>query len=340
MDKNEEMGIRRRSVERFLAQLMLRKRLSEVDVGGDGSDCMTPEKVAEVRAECARRVQPFDPEITSGQVRMLSGTERPTYALVARRWASASWLVIPFSDYAEPATETELRARIDGGVGLRVLQLWNARSLLDQTLAKSWLVYTFQDAELDDAIAAWEWSVGEGVLSDDQIVRTGLPIMRRDDPRIAYENIELANFAKLDKEDLIATERLAWLESVRESLKGQVLDKDGKSQAPENTVALAAADAVGPVNTNCRVDGLDGMVCVRYVPADKHLMLRVYGQDGNPSQALDGWGVFGKDAELLGMIEGPIFACHVKDGFDGVLLLADEDGNVYPLQGDTEQPEV
>lgn len=337
MEKNDEMMIRRKAVEGFLVQLALRRRLSEIDAGEDVHD-MTQEEIAAARVECARRIHPFDQEIAPGHVRMLSGTERPTYVLVARRWTNKSWLVIPFSDFSEPATETELKFRIDGGVGIRVLQLWNARSLLEQTLAKSWLVYTLQAAELDDAITAWKWSVGEGELSDDQIVRTGLPIMRRDDPRIAYEDSEISNFAKLDGEDIAATTRLAWQEIVRMNiaLRGRIGNAFGKSRAFEDDKVLAAADVTAPVSADCKVEGLDGVVHVRYAPADGHLMLRVFGPDGNRSQVLDGWGVFGKDAELLGMISEASFACEIKDGFDGVLALADEDGNVYSLQSEVE----
>lgn len=129
MSNTELMNVRKRSVNGFLVQQTLRKKLSEVDAGMETPDS-TPEADAAARDECARHVQPFDADIEVGQVRMLTGTERPTYALVAREWDENSWLVIPFSDYSNPATETELKLRLNGGVGLRVAQLWNARSLL------------------------------------------------------------------------------------------------------------------------------------------------------------------------------------------------------------------
>ena len=239
--------------------------------------------------------------------------------------------MIPFSDFSEPATETELKFRIDGGVGLRVLQLWNARSLLEQTLAKSWLVYTLQAAELDDAITAWKWSVGEGELSEDQILRTGIPIMRRDDPRVEYEDSELANFAKLDSKDLIATEHLAWLESIRTVASG--MTPFARSRVFEQDYALAAAEAEKPVAADCRLPEFDGVVHVRYTPHDRRLYIRVFGADGNPSQKLDGWDVFGSDASLLGTISNAGFVCEFKSAFDGVLCLAHEEGGVVHLLG-------
>ena len=100
--------------------------------------------------------------------------------------------------------------------------------------------------------------------------------------------------------------------------------------------ALAAASVTEPVSANCNVDGLDGAVHVRYSPADGYLMLRVFGADGARSKALDGWGVFGKEAVFLGTIEDATFACEFKDGFDGVLALVDEEGSVHPLQDGAE----
>ena len=279
-------------------------------------------------------MRPFDSEIAPGQVRMLSGTERLTYALVARRWDDKSWLAIPFSDFAEPATEAELKVRIDGGIGLRVLQLWNARSLLHETLAKSWLVCTLPDAELEDAVSAWEWSVGVGRLTEDQLVRTGLPIMRRNDQRIEYENNEVANFAKIDAEDLAAAERLVWQEKVRDALEGRHRRSFAEARVFEADHALAAAEIAQPVAGNCRVQKFNGVVHVRYVSADRHLHIRVFGVDGNRSDALDGWGVFDGDARLLGMISGADFSYAFKSAFDGVLTIADDEGNVFPLISD------
>lgn len=108
------------------------------------------------------------------------------------------------------------------------------------------------------------------------------------------------------------------------------------SMAFERTGALAASDAVRPVVANCRVPGFDGLVNVRYTPADKQLRLQVFSSDGSRSEALDGWGVFGSDSSPLGTIEGSAFVCEVGDGFDGVLGLVGKDGAVAPLSGDSE----
>ncbi len=155
--------------------------------------------------------------------------------------------------------------------------------------------------------------------SDDLGFVRGYPYVSMYDDRIAYR--------------LKMSQRLALMKGRRQSPFAQ-------SCAFEEDHALAAADPAASVRTNCRVDGLDGVVHVQYTPVDRQLMLLVFGPDGNRSNALDGWGVFGKDAEILGTIEDAAFDCEVQSGFDGVLTLVDKDGNVYSLQNDVEQPKA
>ena len=128
--------IRKIATRDFLLAYELRKKMAQIDVDDFVVDS-TPEEDAAAREACARLVRPFDGDVAAGQVRVLSGVSDLTYALIARQWDEVSWLVIPFSSFSAPATDTELRMKIDGGLGLRVVQLWNARSLLTQTVAKS-----------------------------------------------------------------------------------------------------------------------------------------------------------------------------------------------------------
>ncbi len=335
MDKKTMTEIRNASTRDFLVAYELRKKLAQADVD-DVVVETTPEEDAAAREECARLVRPFDGDIAVGQVRVLSGVKEITYALVAQKWDERSWLVIPFSSFSVPATDTELKMKVDGGLGLRVVQLWNARSLLTETVAKSWLVHTLSDEDAADVVSAWQWSVGNGELSNDQQARTGMPIMRRDDPRIAYEDEALANFAELDAADFAANERQFMADLVRQTIGGNRWRAFRPSPVFEKDYALAAASVAKPVSANCNVDGLDGTVYVHYSPADGHLMLRVFGSDGARSKALDGWGVFGQDATLFGTIEDATFACEFKDGFDGALVLVDEEGALHPLQDGAE----
>lgn len=323
-------NLRSAAVDRFLVQLELRKRLSEIDADIESCES-SPVDDAAARAECARHVGEYDGDIGAGQVRILPETNRPTYVLVARRWGGDAWLVLPFSQYAEPATDTEMRLAVSGGSSLCVVQLWNARSLHEQTLAKSWLVATLSEEVVGDALAAWEWSVGPGELSQDQLSRTGLPIMRRDDPRIEYEAEELANFRRIDAEDMQTVERHNWLASVRENIAAQRRNPFAAAEVFAPDYALAAGETVRPVAADCRIPGFDGMIHVRYIPAEKRLHIRVFGADGSRSGALDGWSVFDGAAELLGVVLEADFAYVFESAFDGVVNIVDEEGNVAPL---------
>ena len=335
MDKVKLTKVRKAATQDFLVAYELRKKMAQIDTDDIVVD-LTPEEAAAAREECAKLVRPFDGDVAAGQVRALSGVKEITYALVARQWDERSWLVIPFSSFSVPATDTELKLKVDGGLGLRVVQLWNARSLLTETVAKGWHVHMLPDEDVVDVVSAWEWSVGVAELSEDQLARTGLPIMRRNDPRIAYEDESLANFAELDAVDFAANERQSMVDFVRQTIGENRWRAFRPSPVFEKGYALAAAPATKPVSANCNVDGLDGAVHVHYSPADGHLMLRVFGSDGARSKALDGWGVFGQDATLLGTIEDATFAYEFKDGFDGVLVLVDEEGALHPLQDGAE----
>lgn len=328
-------GARKLATRDFLVAYDLRKRMAQIDAGNIVVDS-APEEAAAAREECAKLVRPFDGDVAAGQVRALPGVKEITYALVARQWDELSWLVIPFSSFSMPATDTELKLKVDGGLGLRVVQLWNARSLLRETIAKSWLVHTLSDDDVADVCSAWQWSVGIGDLTADQLSRTGMPIMRRDDPRIAYEDAALANFAELDAADLADTERKAWLSSVQEAIGDIVRSPFHSSPVFESDYALAAADAEKPVSANCAVAGFDGTVHVRYNPSSSNLNIRVFGADGNESTGLDGWSVFGGGDEPLGSVEDATFDYVFSGRFDGVIALADEDGNVFPLNSESD----
>ena len=165
------------------------------------------------------------------------------------------------------------------------------------------LLHTLSEEDLADALTAWQWTVGVGELTEDQLARTGMPITNRKDSRIEYQDISLANFAKLDAEDLALSESLSLLgliAAVREAIAGKRQSAFVKAPIFEQDYALAAAGTSKPVTANCKVSGLDGTVHLRYDPKKNELRLRVFGPDGNRSHALDGWTVFGRNAAYLG----------------------------------------
>lgn len=342
-EKQETIDEKRRAFkDAFCAEYEIRERLAQVPDDPELEVESSPEADAEARAECARHIRPFNKEIAAGEVRVLSGTERLTYVLVARKWDAASWLVVPFSDYSAPATEDELLMKVDGGLGTQVAQLWNARSLTTATLSKSWLVETLATDVVQDVLSAWQSTVGVAELSDDQRARTGWHIERRDDVRIAYQDSEVQNFADLDAADLQLAEKFAWvegakatlkssLEKVRDKLRAQPAFAPSPWFAPTQDYAYSAAPLAEPVSADCPVAGFDGCVHVRYVPEARRLHLQVFGADGARSFELDGRAVLDGDAQVLGVIQDGDFAVEFAEGFDGRLALMDETGAVQGL---------
>lgn len=134
-------------------------------------------------------------------------------------------------------------------------------------------------------------------------------------------------------------DRIAYRIKMSLALKSMVEGRPSSSDSNAedwSVVPLAAAGTATPFSADFRVDGLEGLVHIHHVPADRQFMLCVFDPDGNRSDSLDGWGVFGKDAELLGTIEGTSFICEVKDGFNGVIVLVDETGKVHTLWNNVE----
>ena len=58
----------------------------------------------------------------------------------------------------------------------------------------------------------------------------------------------------------------------------------------------------------------------------------MYGTDRKKSTALDGMGVFGSGAELLGIIMNGAFAVEPLADFDALPMLSDSEGNPYSLK--------
>ena len=140
--------------------------------------------------------------VERGQIRLLSQLSFPTYVAVLDKWNGDGFLVAPFSRFGQPATDEEFKTAYDGGAFMRVLQIWNARSAMEMTLRRSWLVGTLPKQDIDDALLLWKWSVGDIAELPARIAeRTGVPIYRTDDPRLDYRREALESFAAFDAED-------------------------------------------------------------------------------------------------------------------------------------------
>ena len=322
--KNLEMNRRKNTLD-FLRAQEIRNILSSKD------DDVQAEEI-KVTNTASEHIRPFHPFPMEGQVRVLKDTAQLVYVLLAKKWDDSSFFVIPFSSYSQPATDMELAVKNRGGLGLRVLQVWNARSLQVETLRKGWLVGYLPQEDIDDALSLWNYRIGGVEPAKDVIARTGVPICRSDDPRLKYQEESIADFAEVDEADIAIIER------EDEETSGIIFEFSPPAafaKSPifegEEQFALAAADAESVVASICHVDGFDGSVEVQYVPSERMLYLRVYGADDNVSTALDGWGVLGSKAEVLGYFQNGILKAEVEKSFDGRLMLLDKEGKTYPL---------
>jgi hypothetical protein len=187
---------RSENMKAFLESYFRQKYMAETPEVSSGEDTTTTTTAKAPAAD------PYDKDLAAGQIRVLAGTERITYVLVLGGWGPGAWLIMPFSWYSFPATDGEFKTEFDGGLFLRVLQPWNARTLLDETLEKSWVVGELPEKDMEDAWKFWQYTIGQGEIDDELLQRSGLPIAWDRDPRLQYERDELANFAKIDAEDL------------------------------------------------------------------------------------------------------------------------------------------
>ena len=261
---------RKEHVADFIGSYLMHKQMEEVPGFDEEADLSTTIEPIDKN--------PYDEELEAGQIRLLPHTDRITYVALLKRWTSDSFLVMPFSRYSSPATDEELKTTFDGGLYLRVLQAWNTRTLQDETLQKSWCIGTLPQNDLDDAWTMWEATISDIALSDDILQRTGLPIYRKQDPRLEYKREELDNFAQIDAEDL------ALLETAPVILAPAFILWKVRD---ERTAALAAANEKQNLGFTLELAAPKVSVFIEYSQHEKRLFFDVYDADG-PSTALDG----------------------------------------------------
>jgi hypothetical protein len=141
-------------------------------------------------------VLPVQPEPAPGQVRLLApaltpAASRPVYVAVLREWETGDLLVAPFGPFSVPATTTELLTRrLD--LALRVLCLWNARTVPLTVLRQSWLVEPLTVREAADAWAVFRCAATGRPIPATLARRVGPPIFVPTDPRLIYQTREVA----------------------------------------------------------------------------------------------------------------------------------------------------
>jgi hypothetical protein len=316
------MESRKSATEAFLRSMKIREMLSLKD--DDEEDCSTSGNVT------LSRRRPFHPFLGEGQIRLLSQPDQLVYVLLMKKWDDRSYLVVPFSSYSNPATDLELKVDQKLGGYLEVLQLWNVRTLQNETLRKTWLIGMLDDADISAAKSLWNYSIGGETPADDVLAKTGVPIFKSDDLRLKYQDEVLSVFAELDAQDLEISEKdevddlcFDWIAPEVFS-KRFALDRDAE-------IRLAAAELTKPISVIARIDSFSGELLIEYSPYDNILSIRVFNEDGEKSDDMDSWAVLGGNAEILGYITGGALQVKPDGAFDGRLSLLDTVSGIHNL---------
>ncbi len=133
---------------------------------------------------------PYDIDISVSQIRILSKcyTNDPDvipYVAVLEKWEDGVWLLAPFSQYSVPATPGEISTGLHSHA-LKVLQIWNCRTVQEPLLRKSFLLGTLPESIVRDALSLFRHEMGGVDLPVTFAARRGAPITLEEDPRRVY----------------------------------------------------------------------------------------------------------------------------------------------------------
>lgn len=299
---------REQNTENFLRSYKIQMQMSTVS-GFDENQDMTTDGSVELSPK-----NPYDTQLQSGQIRLLSQLDRITYIVLLRRWEEDSFLTMTFSHYDFPATDVEFKPEFDGGMYLNVLQVWNTRTLQDETLEKSWLIGNLPEADCTDALAFWEHLITGRALSDNLLEKTGLPITDADDPRIQYIQDELAAFEQLDNAELASQNEGDGLDWLRRPALPQLWN--------EGEIALAAGDEKQDIVIECSPYGHEEFVTIAFSPKEKNLRVSIYTPDQSGySTAFDSWELISADGSVLAIIQDGFALVQNLAAFDGLCAL-------------------
>lgn len=302
---------RKEHVAQFMAMYLAFNQISQ-EPGYDESEDMETSESAVLYPS-----NPFDTNLEAGQIRLLGKTKRITYVVLLKRWENNSFVVMPFSNFKYPATDEEFLTGYDGGLFMRVLQAWNTRTLQDETLKNSWLVGRLPQKDLDDAWNLWEASLGGKAVEDNLLERTGLPIYHSNDPRLAYKQSELENFAQIDAEDLATLT----VNGSRSLFLGQYV----------NDYALAAGEEKKNLQFNYVLENKSIVCFAEYSQHDKTFSFYVTTVEGQKSNKLDNCQLVEKSTGgKLGIIQNGIskFEYHLTS--ESEIQILDDKGIELP----------
>ena len=306
-----------RSAERDVAIATLDKEIAGVTQDG--------EKLA---AACDE----YDADVQPGQIRILSkrftgDSDVIPYIAVLEKQDGGMWLIAPFSQYSTPATSGEMATGIDH-FGLRVVQAWNGRAVQDRLLEKSFLFGKMDESLRVQALALFRHEVGGWNLPVGFSVRRGSAVVVDADPRNDYVAEAVARLRPLSTA-VKATERFRAEATERKIEQQRLLDelaKNGDVFSPDIESWEAARKAAGkrqPIVRSYEVG--DCQLDMEYSPEDGDVNLTFYGKDDEKTTDCDGFGVFGKGLEFLGVFRQGTFTSS-RERLGKVFEITDREG--------------
>jgi hypothetical protein len=191
--KDELLACQRRKLSLWLEEWQIYKALAAV--GSGDWTAMAPRSDAalvtggEWRRGSKERAK--GQQRRTGQIRLLCPCRiglahiRPVYAVLLRKQNGPAWLVAPFSRFVNPAVPGEWGTGIRAAP-LRVLCLWNARVVADETMESAWLSGKMTDAQVANALDLWRHLVEAKPMEQVLARRTGPPLKHPLDPRHEY----------------------------------------------------------------------------------------------------------------------------------------------------------
>lgn len=205
--------------------LWIEERSLELRLRDDGSMSVPSQGlhvVGKYSGLTTKLVRDFDKPVKAGQIRILSpeltpDTDRPVFVAVFGCWDVDEVLVAPFSPFTVPAIPGEWLTGRSTPM-LRVLEIWNARSVPNAALNQSWLVDELTDAECEAAWCVFEHDAFGKPLDSIFEQQIGPPLAHPEDPRRQYQHEEVS--------------MLTHFQSLAESLDQHTENQEAAASAP------------------------------------------------------------------------------------------------------------
>ena len=281
----------------------------------------------------------YDGNIAAGQVRILSKrfTRTPEvvpFVVVLEKWEERvdgdMWLVAPFSPYSTPATSGEMTS----GANLlwrEVIQAWNARTIQDSLLEKSYLCGVLDEKTVREARALFRNQFAGTALPADFSAVRGSKVYMDGDPRREYLVEEIDRLRPLSTA-VKATER-ARSENliVVDFAKARENQEEGMVLQPlygGEEYRLAAAGKPAPTTEHFRVIGTE--LTLMYSPEDGSTVFTFWDESDRPDSRYDGCAVLGTGGVFLGTFCNGTLRVPA-DAVKGWFQITDKDGATLKL---------